>query len=40
MASEWDSAVLQGKGDWTGFKPVLLAEDDKEPFLGLKEVAL
>ena len=26
--------------DWTGFKPILLAEDDQKPFCRLKEVAL
>lgn len=32
------SAVLQRKGDWPGFKPLLPAKDDKEPFLGSRKL--
>ena len=45
MVARWPQrGILQSSSEnvtgWTGFKPVLLAEDDQKPFCRLKEVAL
>ena len=45
VVAQWPQRGIQRSSsekvtDWTGFKPVLLAEDDQKPLCRLKEVAL